>query len=323
MLNEKVSIIVPIYNVEKYIRKCIESIIAQTYTNIEIILLDDGSPDNSGKICDEYKEKDNRIIVVHKNNTGVSSTRNEGLKIASGEYITFIDADDYIETDMIEILYKALKEYEAEISICGTNDLNENYDLVKRSKCKQIIEMNNKDALKELLNEKVFTCVCWGKLYRKYLFENIKFNEKTKIAEDLEVLYRILDSCKKVVYIPENKYNYILRKNSATKEKFNKDWIREIEISKEILDFIEKKYNNIYEYAAKRYVRINMTCIYKILNSTCNLEDILNLRKNIKPYYKYYIKSKYVSNKNKIKLIIILINPKILINLYKLKKRKK
>ena len=321
MLNEKISIIVPVYNVERYLRKCIDSIIAQTYTNLEILLLDDGSLDHSGKICDEYKEKDNRIKVIHKKNTGVSSTRNEGLEIITGEYVTFIDADDYVETDMIEVLYKSLKKYEADISICGTTDLDSDYKTVRQSKCKQTIEMDKKNALKELLNEEVFTCVCWGKLYKVTLFQNLKFNEKTKIAEDLEILYKILDKCNKVVYVSEKKYNYILRNDSATKKEFNKDWLREIEISKEILDFIDKNYKDIYIYAAKRYVRINVTCILKILNTTCNTEDILELRKNIKPYYKYYLKSTCVGKKNKIRLIILLINPKILINLYKIKNK--
>ena len=321
MLDEKISIIVPIYNVEKYIKKCIDSIIVQTYTNIEIILVDDGSPDNCGKICDEYKEKDSRIRVIHKENTGVSGSRNIGLQNITGTYVTFIDADDYIEKDMIEILYKALKEYNADISICGTNDLKSNYELKRQSKCKQIVEMDKKNALKELLNEQVFTCVCWAKLYNAKLFETLKFNEQTKIAEDLEILYKILDKCNKVVYVPENKYNYLLRENSATKEKFNKDWIREIEISKEILNFIEKNYSDIYEYAAKRYVRINITCVYKILKTSGNINDVKKLTNNIKPYYKYYLKSSYISKKYKIAVISLLINPGILINIYKLKNK--
>ena len=318
MSKEKISVIVPVYNVEKYLKKCIDSIIAQTYTNLEIILLDDGSKDDSGKICDEYKEKDNRIIVIHKKNTGVSSTRNEGLKNITGSYVTFIDSDDYIEPDMIEILFNAIKKYNSDISICGTNDFNENYDLVKQSKCNRMIEMDKKSALKELLDEEAFKCVCWGKLYDVKLFNNIKFNEKTKIAEDLEVIYRLFDICDSIVYVPENKYNYIYRKNSVTKEIFNENWIREIEISKEILDFIKKKYSDIYEYAAKRYVRINVTCILKILNSTYNKNDIIQLRNNIKPYWKYYIKNKYGRKKFKIIILILLFNVDLLIYLYKI-----
>lgn len=129
-MNEKISIIIPIYNVEKYLKKCLDSVISQTYKNLEIILVDDGSPDKCGKICDEYQEIDNRIIVLHNKNIGLSGARNSGLKIATGKYVTFIDSDsdDYIADDYIEVLYKILKEKNADISICNyksfKNDLN-------------------------------------------------------------------------------------------------------------------------------------------------------------------------------------------------------
>ncbi|WP_227166600.1 glycosyltransferase, partial [Enterococcus faecium] len=112
----EISIIVPVYKVEKYLRKCVDSILAQTFTDFEVILVDDGSPDNSGKICDEYAEKDNRVRVIHKENGGLSSARNAGIDVARGKYLGFVDSDDYIDEDMYEILYENLKIHDADIS---------------------------------------------------------------------------------------------------------------------------------------------------------------------------------------------------------------
>ena len=127
MDNELISIVIPIYNVEKYIEKCLDSVIKQTYKNIEIILVDDGSPDNCGKICDSYANNDKRIQVIHKENGGLSDARNVGIERANGKYITFVDSDDYIELDYIEYLYTLIKKYNTKISFCKVNVVfNEN-----------------------------------------------------------------------------------------------------------------------------------------------------------------------------------------------------
>ena len=132
--NNLISIIVPIYNVEKYLKKCIDSIINQTYKNLEIILVDDGSPDNCGKICDEYAKKDNRIKVIHKENGGVSSARNVGVENATGEYIGFVDSDDYIEKDMYEVLINNLKKENADISIISNYEVYKNKIIENKKK---------------------------------------------------------------------------------------------------------------------------------------------------------------------------------------------
>ena len=124
MMNKLVSIIIPVYNVEKYLAECIESVLKQTYQNIEILLIDDGSPDNSGKICDEYEEKDSRVRVIHKENGGVSSARNVGLEQANGEYITFIDSDDFVSESYIEELYIALENGNSDLAFCKYNHYN-------------------------------------------------------------------------------------------------------------------------------------------------------------------------------------------------------
>lgn len=312
-----ISIIIPVYNVEKYVRKCVESVIDQSYKNIEIIIIDDGTKDNSGKICDEYAEKDTRITVIHKINEGVSKARNVGIEKANGKYITFVDADDFIDKDYIKKLYDQCIASNADLSICGTKDIDSNENILKVSKKYRNI-INSEEAMKELLNEKYYTCVVWAKMYKKELFKDIQFNEKTKIAEDLEVLYRIIGKSKTInVDTFENLYYYRIRENSATTEKYNKDWKNEIKISEEILHFVEKKYPNILNYAVKRYVRINVSCISMILKYDEDIDEALELRKNIIKYgNNAYFKATWII---RIKIYFIEKHIEILKKIYNLK----
>lgn len=318
-MEDLVSIIIPVYQVEKYLEKCLESVINQTYKKIEVILIDDGSKDNSGKICDEYAQKDKRIIVIHKNNEGVSKARNVGIECAKGTYITFVDSDDFIHKDYIEKLYELCKHNNADLSICGTKDILENEKVVKKSR-KYKKNLDKEDGMKELLNEKYYTCVIWAKMYKKELFKNIRFNEKTKIAEDLEVLYKVLDKCKKIsINTFENLYYYRIRDDSATVNKYNSDWENEINICEEIIKFVEKKYPNVVNYAIKRYVRINVTCISKVLKYDKNIEQAICLRKNIvKLGKKAYFKADFII---RLKIFLIIKNIYILKNVYEMKNK--
>lgn len=318
-MEDLVSIIIPVYQVEKYLEKCLESVINQTYKKIEVILIDDGSKDNSGKICDEYAQKDKRIIVIHKNNEGVSKARNVGIECAKGTYITFVDSDDFIHKDYIEKLYELCKHNNADLSICGTKNILENEKVVKKSR-KYKKNLDKEDGMKELLNEKYYTCVIWAKMYKKELFKNIRFNEKTKIAEDLEVLYKVLDKCKKIsINTFENLYYYRIRDDSATVNKYNSDWENEINISEEIIKFVEKKYPNVVNYAIKRYVRINVTCISKVLKYDKNIEQAICLRKNIvKLGKKAYFKVDFII---RLKIFLIIKNIYILKNVYEMKNK--
>ena len=149
MENQLISIIVPIYNVEKYLKQCIESIISQTYRNIEIILVDDGSPDNCGKICDEYSQKDKRIIVLHKENGGLSDARNKGIDIAKGDYLTFVDSDDFVNIDYIEKLYNSIKFNNTKLAQCGISKVDENNEIIEKLN----YEKNQIKTSHEILNE--------------------------------------------------------------------------------------------------------------------------------------------------------------------------
>ena len=182
-LKELITIVVPIYNVEEYLNKCIETILCQTYENIEILLIDDGSTDNCGNICDLYAKKDSRVKVIHKENGGLSDARNTGIEAANGKYICFIDSDDYISPIFIETLYNLCKENNTKISQCSFNIVYDNNG--KSEEAEQEVNIyTSEEMVKNLYNEKyVETVIVCDKLYDITLFKNIKF-PKGKINED-------------------------------------------------------------------------------------------------------------------------------------------
>ncbi|MDY5912888.1 MAG: glycosyltransferase family 2 protein [Inconstantimicrobium porci] len=317
MVNDSklVSIIVPVYNVEKYLNRCLDGMVKQTYKNIEIILIDDGSKDNSGIICDEYKEFDDRIKVIHKDNTGVSDSRNAGLNIAKGHYITFVDSDDYISEMYVEVLVNALEENDCDIAILSAVDVDENGKiLITHNKYGKTV-MNREDTYIEFLREVMFQSVCWGKLYKRELVENIRFDLKMKISEDMKFLCGVLKKINKAVYIPNKEYYCLIRQNSTVRSGFDDRWNDEFNLCKEIIK--QNKDTFLYEYAVKRYLRVSVACG---INFDLTDTQINEIRKNIKPYISIYLKSGKVSFADKIKAILFMNSYNVLKFLYKIKR---
>jgi len=218
-----VSIIVPVYNVAEYLIKCIDSLLSQTYKEIEIIFIDDGSTDSSGKILDEYKEKDRRIVVVHTANSGVSSARNLGLSIANGELISFVDADDYVSDDYVNSLFAAMNEKDVNVAECGSYLLYDDGKLI--SKCDKGNKTRILDYV-EYLAEKNLKGMCtysvvWGKLYHRKLFDGVSFPTTLKNAEDEATVYKLIYKSKEVARVPRPLYYYRQRKEGASKTSFN------------------------------------------------------------------------------------------------------
>lgn len=239
-----VSVIVPIYNVEKYLKRCINSIQNQSYKNIEIILVDDGSTDSSGQIADHYSEMDKRISVIHKDNGGLSDARNKGIDIAKGEYICFIDSDDYIHEKMIEVMYQILKKNACELAVC------ENYDVYvdeaqnddKLNDIPKIIVENPIEAMKMWYKASFKNpTVAWNKLYNKKLFDTLRF-EKGRIHEDEIIMQDIFCKCSKIVYIYEKLYYYYHRDNSITgsNSKYNLKNLDAVYAVKKRLEFFQQ-----------------------------------------------------------------------------------
>ena len=318
MKEKKVSIIVPIYNMEKYLKKCIESILNQEYKNFELLLNDEGSTDNSLKICNEYKSKDNRVKVCHKKNGGVSSSRNKGLLLATGEYIGFVDPDDYIHPEMYLKLVDNIEKYNADLSICGNNDLYEDGTVSHEIKSGILEIIDSDECLKKILNETKYLGTCWNKLYKKNLFNNISFNEKRRISEDLEVMFQLIPKCNKIVYDSTPLYYWIIHNNSTIHRKFieNKDkWDDEINLCEMLIEKSQKQNTNLVNYAIKRYVRVNIFCISRIIHEKESKKLINIYKNNIMKYYKTCMSFTFVKKTFKIKLLLIKINP-YLIKLY-------
>lgn len=168
-MGEKISVIVPVYNVEQYLERCVDSIINQTYTNLEIILVNDGSTDNSGKLCDELAKKDERIRVIHKENGGLSDARNRGIEEAESDLVGFIDSDDYIDNDMYEILLKNLNNTDADLSMCALYDVYNNTPEAQVTN-KETWKLSSEQAIKMVMEAKILSVTAVNKLYRKSLF---------------------------------------------------------------------------------------------------------------------------------------------------------
>jgi len=304
-MNELISVIIPVYNVEKYIEQCIKSVSNQTYKNIEIILINDGSKDTSGEICNEYAKKDDRIKVIHTENFGVSNARNIGIDEAKGDYLTFIDADDYVDEKYVEQLYAQCKNTKSDISITGTIDFKDEDNKIKNKASCCTKTLNKKDAIKEMLNEKYYVGVVWGKMYKKELWNGIRFNLNTKIAEDLEVLYLIFKKCTLVsVDTANHLYYYRIRSGSVVKQKYNKHFENEINIVDKIRQDIEKEFPEIHDYAIKRYITSNFACIMRYYRENKESSGITHLKNNIRKYkLKKYTKVGII---RKIKIAIVL-----------------
>lgn len=216
-----ISVIIPVYNVEKYLQRCIDSVLAQTYNNIEVILIDDGSTDSCGKICDEFAGRAPRVRVVHKKNGGLSDARNVGIELAKGEYITFVDSDDFIDLDMIEYLFTLAKWANARMSVCVNRLYDEDTGRFKteRNDGKKEILTSHESLRRMLYHQDFFVSAC-GKLYQKKMFEHIRF-PVGKLYEDTSTIYKLVIRAEMIGYGRACKYNYCIRNGSITRSKFN------------------------------------------------------------------------------------------------------
>ncbi|EOU1115907.1 glycosyltransferase [Clostridium perfringens] len=264
----KVSIIVPIYKVERYINKCLDSIINQSYKNIEIILVDDGSPDNCGKISDNYAKKDSRIKSLHKENGGLSDARNYGMKYATGDYILFVDSDDWLKRNFVETLVNIAIKSKADIVQSGFYYTYEDhllYDDRYYSENMNYIELNTQELMKELvINERVKN-FAWGKLYKKSLINDIPF-KKGVLFEDVFWAHKVMDRVNKYIICHKPMYYYLQRNDSivSTYTVRNLDIVRGL---KERHIFIEKNYSNLVNESYKIITKTILLHYYLLSNN--------------------------------------------------------
>lgn len=308
MENKKISVIVPVYNVEKYLRRCIDSIIGQNYDNMEIILVDDGSTDSSGKICDDYGRSDTRIIVIHKDNGGLSSARNAGIKIATGEYLCFVDSDDYVDKNILQKLISTALKNDADMCLCDFEYVYENADICKL--IKQSLGERQAISEKEYWHEFAVSgnpvyIVAWNKLYKRYIFEDVRYPEGL-LHEDEAVIHKIVEKCKKISIISDRLYYYVQRENSIT----NKN------IAIENLCYINFVYDRIMYFKEKEmYVVMGYVCstgidqLYKFYSQKNELNKkekiiIMEYCKKLKTVSKLVFKNKETLMRDKMKAFV-------------------
>lgn len=262
-MDDKISIVIPVYNVENYLDECIESVTSQTYRNLEIIIVDDGSTDQSGRICDSWAQKDERIRIIHKKNGGRSDARNAGISAATGDYIGFVDGDDVIFPDMYDVLYRILKKENAQISCCKAKK-ETSFDLKKRRKRKEesVLLFDTDAAMKSLVLEEEIQVTIWDKLYRSSVLEGVFF-EKNRYYEDEFWSYQAIARANRIVFVDEELYGYRQRADSFMNESFSLKFLDFLDAREERLKFLEKYYPELV-FAAKCNLRFECIRAYQL-----------------------------------------------------------
>ena len=282
-MEDLVTIIVPVYNTEKYVEKCLESIVNQTYQKLEVILVDDGSTDKSKEICIRYKEKDDRIKLIEQKHGGVGKARNTALENVKGKYVYFLDSDDYLENDCIEKLLAKLKETNSDIVICGYNRVyNEKIEkfIVQKNET-----LNNLELLKRILEVQGGFGYCCGKLWKIETIKDIKFNTDLKIAEDALFCMETCKNMEKIYIMNEALYNYKFNENSAVRkydENFVDDILKSMKVAK---NYLEKEYkgnekiiNKLNNYIAYHILLITVNYCFNDKNGLNFIEQIERLK---------------------------------------------
>lgn len=300
-----ISVVVPIYNVEKFINRCIDSIVNQTYTDLEIILVNDGSNDNSGQICDTWASKDNRIIVIHKANGGLSDARNAGLDKATGDYISFIDGDDSIELNTYEVAMSAIKRTGCQIAVFGKKKVYSDDRIRCTQNMKKEHVFSSKEAIDELFIGRYIDESFCDKLFSKAILDNFHF-KVGEINEDLPMLPTIFEKSEKVVHLGQNLYHYYQNTGSITRSGYSK----KMSVVKEHIEKLYDEYYVNHKHAWKMLaMRYSIAMVFRI-NTDIELfkEDYKWYKNIIKNNSFRYCCSSRTSIKDKILCILVLTN---------------
>ncbi|MDX9802317.1 MAG: glycosyltransferase family 2 protein [Spirochaetia bacterium] len=277
-----ISVIIPVYNVEPYIRKCVDSVILQTYSRLEIILVDDGSPDTCGEICDDYALKDSRVRVIHKENGGLSDARNSGLDAAGGEYVLFLDSDDSLAPDCILKLFELLTAHNADIAICNYYAVKKGFSTLQSGR-QGLHSFSGTEAIDELFGSlRAQFTVSWCKLFKAELFRKLRF-PKGKIHEDNFTSYRLYHASKKVVYTDEPLLYHLKRPDSIIGSSFKlKNHLDKIQATEEMIAFLKEQNLKKLEYKAWRMLFYHYFLLRQHTDSFNDKASLTDFKKNLK-----------------------------------------
>ena len=295
-MEKLVSIIVPIYNVAEYLDKCVQTITGQTYKNIEIILVDDGSTDDCPAMCDAYSVKDERIKVIHKKNGGLSDARNAGIEIAKGEYFAFIDSDDYVAEDFIETLLKACEDNDCKIAQCSSINVSDNNG-IGESREYTVKILSGYDMIKRIYEDGTAdTIVIWSKLYRRELFNGIRF-PFGKLHEDEFTDYKLFDKCSKVAVVDKKLYFYRVNPDSIVRRKYSLKRMSILEALEERKQYFENKgYAELVSLTNAAYVKQLILHLHEIKGNKEWKNIEYELKKKLKENFKSVMRDSLVPN---------------------------
>lgn len=279
--NVLVSVILPVYNVEDYLVKCLDSVIGQSYTNLEIILVDDGSTDSSGKICDEYARKDERIRAYHKKNGGLSDARNFGIEKSAGEYLAFIDSDDYVDRDYIELLINLTENGKYKISLCSLHVVYTGNGRIWNKGNGEKTILTQKKCIEMMCYHDEVETAAYAKIIHRSLFEKVRF-PVGKIFEDIGTSYLLFDQCKQIPcwFVP--KYYYVIRPNSIVTSHFTSRKLDFIELTNQMVDYVDRKYPDLKAATQRR----RLYAYFSTLNQMLDEKDkqVIQIRNQIISY---------------------------------------
>lgn len=300
-----VSVIVPAFGVEQYIGKCLDSIINQTYRNIEIIVVDDGSKDKTGQIASEYAKQDCRVVVYHKENGGLSDARNYGIKRARGKYITCIDSDDYVDSDYIEYLFCTLKKYNTRIAFCQHRVLYPS-GYISDPELVGTELLPTDECIERIMYHDVLDTSAWGKLYDRSLFDTVDY-PKGMLFEDIGTTYKLLMQCDGIAVGYESKYNYILRVNSIVTGAFNEKKLDLLVMTDQMACDVEKYYPKLSNAVLRRRVYARFSTLNQMLESD-NYEEMKAIIAFIKMHRGKILADKKAPKRDKVAIILLAIS---------------
>lgn len=310
MQNSVVSIIVPVYKVEKYLDRCVQSIVSQTYKDLEIILVDDGSPDHCPAMCDAWVAKDDRVQVIHKENGGLSSARNAGLEIATGAFLQFTDSDDWLEPEMIAYLVDLAERSEADVVRCGyfeSYETDEPDHSIGESRC---MHPNAANQIIDLMNDGYLSGVVWNKLYRRVVVGDVRYDSADGCSEDIMYNFRVLSKTQKVVYGDKPLYHYAVRADSITQDVFKPEAFSIIR-AKHIIMEAHKDDAQVRPYCLKGYLNSAMIVMNNMLSSGQCLEYYPGLRAEILKYKWTVWRSSMYGARDKAKMLLLALSAKL------------
>ena len=311
---DKVAIIIPVYNAEEFLKYSVESVLNQTYSNLEVILVNDGSKDSSGLLCDEYAEKDNRVKVIHVDNGGQSRARNIGVKNATANWIMFLDSDDYYEKKAVEYLISLRDKFNTDMAATTVVEVRSYNvkDSVERVDLKDATLLNRETALEEMFYGNIVGTSPVGKLYKKEIVESYPFPEGV-IYEDLAIAYEHINACENIAIGKHNLYKYYRRVGSTVNSKFNPkilDFFKAMDCN---FNYVERDFpnnSNMRKAVNSRYVLNGLHVVNAMLKSNMT-KDLKKQRKDFSKYWKDVLKNPRVIAKNKVKYTLFIMSPKI------------